>query len=239
MKYLKGLLPALLALAASATAAKSDPIVKTTDFDNQLVNLVYFDDSSVALVQELDSQKIYRSSDAGKEWTEAKELKGGLGIIKNPYDNKVAIVLGETKHHITYDQGDTWNEFSTEYPATFTGSPISWHSQDNKKIMFHEVEDCFLAPCLGTTYYTEDGFESKPKVLATDRRMCQWAKGSERFLEGEKKHDSRVLCITKGRYSDRSKDFRLLISDEYVTVALGARHILTGVATLTTTPPNP
>jgi len=26
-----------------------------------------------------------------------------------------------------------------------------------------------------------------------------------------------VLCITKGRYSDRSKDFRLLISDDYFT----------------------
>jgi len=44
--------------------------------------------------------------------------------------------------------------------------------------------------------------------------MCQWAKSSERFLEDENKHDSRVLCITRGKYSDRSKDFRLLMSDE-------------------------
>jgi hypothetical protein len=214
MKYLKGLLPALLALAPSPTAAKSDPIVETTEFSNSLVNLVYFDDSSVALVQELDSNKIYRSNDAGKAWKEAKELKGSFGIIKNPYDNNVAIVLGDTEHHITYDQGESWKAFNTEFPATFVGPPISWHSQDNKKIMFHEVEDCFLAPCLGTTYYTVDGFESKPKTLIEERRMCQWAKGSERFLEGEEKHDSRVLCITKGRYSDRSKDFRLLVSDE-------------------------
>jgi len=214
MKYLKGLLPALLALGPSPATAKSDPIVETTEFKNELVNLLYFDDSSVALVQELDTGHIYRSNDAGKAWKLNKELEGGLGIIKNPYDNNVAIVLGDTKHYITYDQGEKWTSFETEFPATYTGPPISWHSQNNKKIMVHEVEDCFLAPCLGTTYYTEDGFKSKPKVLTEERRMCQWAKGSERFLEGEKKHDSRVLCITKGKYSDRSKDFRLLVSDE-------------------------
>jgi len=64
------------------------------------------------------------------------------------------------------------------------------------------------------TYYTTDGFKSEPKVLVDDRRMCQWAKGAERFLEGKDKHDDRILCITRGKYSDRSKDFRLLISDE-------------------------
>lgn len=44
--------------------------------------------------------------------------------------------------------------------------------------------------------------------------MCQWAKGSERILEGKDKHDDRILCILKGKYSDRSKDFRLLKSDK-------------------------
>ena len=214
MKYLEGLLlPALLALAPSATA-KNAPLVETSTFSNELVNLNYFDDSAVALVQELDSGKIFRSPDAGKQWKELKELRGGLGIIKNPYDNNVALVLGETTHRITYDQGESWTAFVTEYPPTFTGPPVSWHSQDNKKILIHEVEDCFLAPCLGRTYYTEDGFKTEPKVLVEDRRMCQWAKGSERFLEGQEKHDTRILCITKGKYSDRTKDFRLLVSDE-------------------------
>jgi hypothetical protein len=64
------------------------------------------------------------------------------------------------------------------------------------------------------TYYTTDGFKTEPKGLIKDRRMCQWAKGSERFLEGVDKHDDRILCITRGKYSDRSKDFRLLVSDE-------------------------
>jgi hypothetical protein len=64
------------------------------------------------------------------------------------------------------------------------------------------------------TYYTTDGFKSEPEVLVEDRRMCQWAKSSARFLEGQEKHDDRILCITRGKYSDRSKDFRLLVSDK-------------------------
>jgi hypothetical protein len=213
MRYLKGLLlPALLALAPSAViAAKNTPLVETTPFKNELVNLLYFDDSTVALVQELQTGKIWRSPDAGKAWKEVKDLLA-LGIIKNPYDNNVAVVLGETKHWITYDQGATWTDFQTDWPPTPNG-PVSWHAQDNKKVLINEIEDCFTKPCLGRTYYTEDGFKSI-KVLLDDRRMCQWAKSSERFLEGEDKHDKRILCITRGRYSDRSKDFRLLISDK-------------------------
>jgi len=45
--------------------------------------------------------------------------------------------------------------------------------------------------------------------------MCLWAKSSDRFLMDEDKHDDRILCITRGKYSDRSKDNRLLISDDY------------------------
>lgn len=206
------LLRALLALAPSAFAAKDKPLFEPTVFKNELVNLLYFDDSSVALVQELQTEKIWRSPDAGKSWKELKEMTG-LGIIKNPHDNKVALILGESKHYITYDQGETWAKFQTEWPPSPAG-PVSWHAGDNKKIMINEIEDCMMKPCLGRTYYTTDGFKTDPKVLVDDRRMCQWAKGSAKFLEGEDKHDDRVLCITRGKYSDRSKDFRLLISDK-------------------------
>ncbi|KAG9188424.1 vacuolar protein sorting/targeting protein 10 [Alternaria panax] len=214
MKYLKGLLlPALLALASAAAAKKDEPLVKTTAFKNDLVNLLYFDDSGVALLQELETGSIWRSHDAGKGWKQIEDLHG-LGIIKSPYDNKVALVLGEKKHWITYDQGENWNSFETELPPS-PQIPVNWHAQDSKKILIHEIENCFTAPCLGRTYYTTDGFKSDPSILVDDRRMCQWAKGAERFLQGQDKHDDRILCITRGKYSDRSKDFRLLISDNY------------------------
>lgn len=229
MKYHKGLLlPALLALASSA-AAKDEPLVVPSPFSNELVNLMYFDDSGVALTQELETGNIWRSHDAGKGWEQIKDMRG-LGILKSPFDNKVALVLSIDKHWITYDRGETWNSFTTDGPPS-PGGPVSWHAQDNMKIMIHEIEDCFTAPCLGTvwalytilghhklthrqTWYTVDGFKSEPKLLVKDRRMCQWAKGSERFLEGKDKHDDRILCIAKGKHSNRSKDFRLLKSDK-------------------------
>jgi hypothetical protein len=217
MKYIKGLLlPALLALASSA-AAKNEPFFEETGFENELVNLQFFDDSRVALVQELQTGKIWRSEDAGRKWKEVKELKKGLGILKNPYDNKVALVLCEDTHWITFDQGETWKDFEIKYSPS-PNNPVSWHAEDNKKILINEIEDCLFTPCLGTTYYTEDGFETKPKVLVEDRIMCQWAKGSERFLAGKDKHDDRILCIQRGKYSDRSKDFRLMISDKWVAI---------------------
>ncbi|KAH9873953.1 vacuolar protein sorting/targeting protein PEP1 [Plenodomus lingam] len=215
MKYLRGLLlPALLALAPSIAAKKDEPLIETTAFKNDLINLMYFDDSGVALVQEIENGNVWRSHDAGKGWSQIKDVSKVLRITKSPYDNKAAIVLGEKKHWITYDRGENWDSFETEFPPSPV-APVGWHASDNKKILVNEIEDCFLAPCLGRTYYTTDGFKSKPKVLVEDRRMCQWAKGSERFLEGEDKHDSRILCITRGKYSDRSKDFRLLISDNF------------------------
>lgn len=148
MKYIKGLLlPALLALAPTTATAKDQPLVEPTPFKNELVNLMYFDDSGVALVQELDTGKIWRSHDAGKGWKHIKDLQG-LGIIKSPFDNKVALVLSEKKHWITYDQGETWDSFETELPPS-PGGPVGWHALNNKKIMINEIENCFTAPCLG------------------------------------------------------------------------------------------
>jgi hypothetical protein len=148
MKYLKGLLlPALLALASTAAAKKDEPLVATKAFGNDLVNLMYFDDSGVALLQELETGSIWRSQDAGKSWQQLEDLRG-LGIIKSPYDNRVALVLGERKHWITYNQGEKWNSFKTELPPS-PQVPVNWHAQDNQKVLIHEIENCFTAPCLG------------------------------------------------------------------------------------------
>ncbi|KAF2467591.1 vacuolar protein sorting/targeting protein 10 [Lindgomyces ingoldianus] len=217
MRYLKGiLLPALLVLASFASAKKDAPLIETTPFDRELISLLYFDDSEVILSFEFDTGRIWRSKDSGKKWEQNKDIQT-LGILKNPFNNKVAIAVGQTKHYITYDQGESWNEFDTEFPPSMFGSgtPVSWHRDDSKKILFSTLEDCITAPCLGRTFYTEDGFKSKPKLLRSDRKMCMWARSSDRFLLESDKHQNRILCITKGKYSDRPKDFRLLMSDNY------------------------
>ncbi|KAF2636353.1 vacuolar protein sorting/targeting protein 10 [Massarina eburnea CBS 473.64] len=221
MKYLKGiLLPALLGLASLAVAKNDDPLVKDQTFDGELVNLFYFDDSDVAIATELHgTTKVWRSETAGKSWDQVKEVKT-IGIIKSPFDNNVAVALGESPdgdstHWITYDQGKSWNRFKTRYPPSFVGNPLSFHATDNKKILYHTMEDCFTAPCLGQTMYTTDGFKSDPKPIIDDRKMCMWAKSHERFLMEDDSLDDRIVCITKGKYSMRQKDFRLVHTDNY------------------------
>ena len=146
MRYLKGLLlPALLALAPSVFA-KDEPLVEPTSFSSELMGVIWFADSGAVLVQELETGQVWRSHDAGKGWK--KTDMQGLGIIKSPFDSKVAIVLGEQTHWITYDRGETWDSFQTDFPPSPSG-PVGWHALDNKKIMIHEIEDCFTAPCLG------------------------------------------------------------------------------------------
>jgi photosystem II stability/assembly factor-like uncharacterized protein len=148
MKYLKGiLLPALLALAPWAVA-KDGPVVESSEFNGEVVNIFYFDDSDVAILAEMETSKVYRSEDAGKTWEEQKHLRT-LGIYKSPFDSQVAVALGEQTHWITYDRGEKWNEFKTELPPSLFGMPLSFHAKDNKKILYHTIEDCFRTPCLG------------------------------------------------------------------------------------------
>ncbi|CAI6277211.1 unnamed protein product [Periconia digitata] len=215
MKYNRGiLLPALLGLASLATAKKGEPLVSEQAFDSQLVEVMYFDDSDVALAAELDTLQVWKSTDAGKKWKKQDDMKT-LGIRMNPFDSNVAVVLGETKHYITYDRGEKWRSFETEYPPSIGQQQISFHAKDNKKILYHTIEDCFLAPCLGQTLYTTDGFKTDPKAFINDRKMCAWAKSSELLLPDDDKLDDRVICIAKGKYSYKEKDFRLLITDDF------------------------
>lgn len=216
MKFLRGiLLPALLALAPFAAAKKDEVVPVETAFDGELVNILYFDDSEIALLAELETGKVWRSADSGKKW-EVQEGLRTLGIIKNPFDNHVAVALGEKEHWITYDRGGNWHRFITpDYPTLALGSPISFHAKDSKKMLFHAMENCIDAPCLGATFYTTDGFKSDPQPLVAARRMCLWAKGAELFLKDKDDHDDRILCIVPGRYSPSTKDFRLLLIDDY------------------------
>ncbi|KAF2707916.1 vacuolar protein sorting/targeting protein 10 [Pleomassaria siparia CBS 279.74] len=215
MRFLKGLLlPALLALTNIA-AAKDKPDITATGFPHQLVNLFYFDDSNVALVVEFETGHIWRSEDAGKKWEKLNNDMQTLGIYKNPFDNQVAVAIGgRNQHWITYNQGKEWRSFETKYPGSF-GPPVSFNARDNKKIIFNTIEDIMTGSPLGKSWYTEDGFKSEPTLLPVNRKNCVWARSSERFLLKSDKYDNRILCIAAGKYSDRVKDFRLLISDDY------------------------
>lgn len=153
MKLLKGIwLPVLAVLAPFAAAKKDEPLVKETDFSSELLNIFYFDDSNVAMLVELDSEKVFRSTDAGKSWAQVKDDGKDMrtiGIVRNPFDKNVAVVLGEREHFITYNQGEKWNKFKSEETPSLQ-NPLSFHAKDSKKILFHGgCENPFFGACLG------------------------------------------------------------------------------------------
>ncbi|OCK77613.1 vacuolar protein sorting/targeting protein 10 [Lepidopterella palustris CBS 459.81] len=220
MRFSRGiLLPVLLAIGSTSAKEAKTPKYDIQPFKTQPSNLFYFDDSEVVITTEPSHGRIWRSEDAGKTWVQLKEIPENevLGVLKNPFDNNVAIALGaEFTHWITYDKGASWTEFTTAGTIARGSSPLSFHAWDSKKIIFNGADDCSDYPCIGKSWYTEDGFATKPKLLRDERKMCIWAKSTERFLATDDgKHDDRVLCIVKGKYSRLAKDFRMVISDNF------------------------
>lgn len=137
-----------------ATAAKSNgPLVSETRFDSVPVNLFYFDDSHVVIVEDFWTGKVFRSADSGSTWTNVTDIdyksSSGTKITPHPYNNKVAVALGEEKTHwITKDQGASWQKFYTEHPTAWLAQPLSFHASDADKFIINTMGcDLDRAPC--------------------------------------------------------------------------------------------
>lgn len=197
----------------SSTAAKiNKEFIKRTRFDTPLSLLQFFEDSETVLVSEPRKGIVHRSTDAGASWDQIKEIDHAMGIILNPSDNNVAIVIGGDKHWITDDQGKHWRSFKTPGMSLIKIAPFSFHATDNKKIIINAA-----SPFKRQAYYTTDGFKSEPKVLKKGAKQCMWAKEKEQFHSGDEKiDDSRTLCVAPVEASRIGPfDLRLYASDDY------------------------
>ena len=128
------------------TAKKDQPELSESGFDSIPQNLFYFDDSDVVLVTDALPGIVYRSTDAGQNWKPIKDITAGqiYEVLINPHNNQVAVAVGiDTTHWITSDQGESWREFDTKFPAVISRSPISFHGSDPDRMIFH-VADCIL-----------------------------------------------------------------------------------------------
>ncbi|TKA31812.1 hypothetical protein B0A50_01891 [Salinomyces thailandicus] len=207
MGRMLGILVALLALTVSAAKSKDRPQVEETQFEAP-ANLFYFEDSDVVLVTDVKSKTAYRSEDAGVHWTVLEDVEKGevLEVVKHPFDNQIAIVLGyEKRHWITRDQGKSFKSFKTPQPAR---PPISFHASDPERLMIRTAE---CADCKKSMYYTTDGFDTEPKLLLDDAMSCLWAKSTDLIQADE----DDILCIVKGSFSSWSSDYRLLASSDF------------------------
>lgn len=162
MYYRIALLFSILLLGLTATQAKKDkPLISETPFKSLPTNLFYFEDSDVVIVQDTLPGIIYRSEDAGANWSKVKEIteSESLEVIPHPYNNKVAVAVGTAKTHwITKDQGKSWTSFKTKANPLLGRNPIVYHATDPDKIMF------LTAEC--------EGFECSEQVRDSTRMFC-------------------------------------------------------------------
>ncbi|KAI9759160.1 MAG: vacuolar protein sorting/targeting protein PEP1 [Chaenotheca gracillima] len=210
---------AISVLPGGAVAKKSKPDISKNVFENRVTEPFYFEDSDNLLILEQTARIVYRSEDAGKTWEPIEDdTKGRVhALVRHPYDNKKAYALSSAHQHwYTNDQGKTWKEFKTAAVPSPWRQPLSFHAGDSNKIIFQAQACQGLFDCDEVSLYTTDGFETEAKLLRSGTRGCDFACSSDLFTTGSEELDkSRILCITRGRFSPYRRDFTLLVSDDY------------------------
>ncbi|KKO98070.1 hypothetical protein THAR02_09827 [Trichoderma harzianum] len=211
----------LLSLLWVLALAKDGPKLSVTKFDHPPLGLAYFEDSDIVVFHDVDAGIIYRSSDAGANWSKVKAIPEGDAFLltTHPYDSKIAyaLTLGKT-HYKTEDQGETWSKFETPaVPSRFQPEILVFHAEDPKRVIFNGME-CDGIFCDEQASYTTDNFKSV-ELLRAFTAGCWWAKLSPEFTTGDKDLDKkRVLCIIKDPFSLFVEDQRLVISDDFFAV---------------------
>lgn len=131
-------------LCTGALAKKDKPSVKSKKFDFFPQNVQYFDDSDVILFEDEAEHVVWRSDNAGEDWSKVSGVGEGklLGVSMHPYDSKKAyIVTNEKTHWKTKDRGETWQEFFTDSSASVFRPPLTYHAGDPDRIIFNGM-DC-------------------------------------------------------------------------------------------------
>ncbi|QIW97150.1 hypothetical protein AMS68_002668 [Peltaster fructicola] len=206
---------ASLVLQAVAKEKTEGPGVTTTSFTNTVIGLTYFEDSNTILFPDLDTNKVWQSTDGGNEWETIADVEDAVIVEKHPVDRNVAVILtGNTKHYITKDQGKTWTSFKLPSEVNYMGRAISFHAGDSDRILIQGVE-CESIFCEYPVYYTTDGFDSV-MLLHENVRSCLWAKSTEQFSTGDEDQDkNRILCNIEGEYSFFLSDSQIFITDDF------------------------
>jgi hypothetical protein len=130
--------------------AKDAPSITSKAFDNEPMNIEYFDDSDVILFQDWYQNAVYRSEDAGETWEKVEDIRydDAWSMYMHPFNKTRAYVLTkETTHYKTDDRGKTWHNFSTgSSPTAWRLPPLSFHAGDPDKIIFNG-QDCMGIYC--------------------------------------------------------------------------------------------
>jgi Sortilin, neurotensin receptor 3,/Sortilin, neurotensin receptor 3, C-terminal len=208
----------LLCLTGPTQAKKDMPRITHTKFDHPLVNIFYFDDSDVLLGLADKEGKVYRSTNAGQDWkvVDGDGQQKAWDVYPHPWDRTRAYIIGiEHTHWVTIDQGETWRKFETDASPHHFRQALAFHGRDPKKALFQGQLCEHGWECKEVAYYTEDDFEEL-HVLREGSLGCSWAVSTPLFGIGiEPEVETRVFCITHGRFSPWASENRMLVSDDY------------------------
>jgi Sortilin, neurotensin receptor 3, len=131
-------------LLTGAWAKKDTPSVKSTKFAFIPYNVNYFDDSDVLLFEDAISHNVYRSDNAGEDWSVVDGVPEGrlLELTMHQYDKKRAyIITNERTHYKTDDRGETWTAFEADAQASIFREALTFHGGDPDRIIFNAM-DC-------------------------------------------------------------------------------------------------
>jgi Sortilin, neurotensin receptor 3,/Sortilin, neurotensin receptor 3, C-terminal len=232
------LLTLLLLIAPWQSRAKKDtPGITFTTFERPL-NIFYFDDSDILLGLDDYAGKVFRSTNAGKDW-KVVEKEGQQDIRRvflHPWDRNRAYMVGvDHSHWMTTDQAETWRKFETDatpYPFRQT---LSFHGRDPKKAIF-QGHSCANWECTEVSYYTDDDFKHL-QVLRENSLGCNWAVSTPLFGIGiEPEVEARIFCIARGLFSPWASDNRMIVSDDYFKseeeAMLGGSRSVSGIISM-------
>ncbi len=156
--------------------AKDKPKVERTKFDSLPTNLFYFEDSDVVLVSDPETRTVWRSKDAGEEWKKLEDVGAGevLEVLKHPYNNNVAVVIGMRKQHwITRDQGKTWKKWSCEQDPSVMRPAISFHATDPDRMLFFGATCHGFGNCDTNVWYIGSGAAAEAShVLSVGAKLA-------------------------------------------------------------------
>ncbi|GAA6062486.1 hypothetical protein JCM10212_001859 [Sporobolomyces blumeae] len=189
----------VVGVAASPEGEK--PALSHTLFDNLPSRIMYFEDSPVVLYHDQIGRNVLRSSNEGKKWDHIGGVPKGeaLLLIEHPYDNSIAFILtASTTHYRTMNKGESWSSFETPLPPSLSPNTLSFNAKKWDWILF-TGQECQNGGgwrgkvCHDQTFYTQDAFASKPKLLLARTTRCIFAHDKKEFA-GPSVADSLVFC---------------------------------------------
>eukprot|EP00501_MAST-03F_sp_TOSAG23-6_P002230 GSMAST32.ASY1.ANO1.2330.1 assembled CDS len=174
--------------AASLSRASANVVVTEKEIEGQVKDMVWMGAESRTVLLLTEQNTVYRSSDAGRSWTNQtsrlekfQKEKGIVEIVQSPVNKDFAILVSKDKvHWSTKDCGKTWSTINEKMVFT----EMKMHPKDVNLILAAVMSDnCKNKSSEGFCYknlYLSEDFGATWKFLQHYIVQFEWAHNLER-----------------------------------------------------------